>query len=500
MLDFSFSIQRHISGGGLARLRHSVKDFFGSEGAKFQAKVTTIATLKAKVVEKSQGVFQSKSIQRFDEVQDSVSGIMTSVQDIKDFQSTSEEFYKAQRKQQDEILHVLSEVKASTKAKSRWDWAVQDYEAKQELLNPLKGTVKILADRLDQKLIGSCDWILEMEEFQGWLNADNSQLLCVTGRDGVGKSMLLSAVWESLDGATEEEQCAIIFVPCDMIVPGTTGDDSPQALNRIANTLISQLYEYARMDEDQVALLEDCNSVFKNPKERLGAQGKDDQKEKASGKTARLRGKKKDDRLPDLAEGLTSLACIMKKKVFILLDGVDRMSEEDQIELYSQLKDIDNDEDEDWEILTLLSFRSGTKLFGQILDDSEQVMNIEIEKHNRGDIELLLNTELSQIIGWTESQRKEAKDKIVEKAGPIFKYVVQVALPFIKEPFSGSLSKRLESLPAGIGETYSQALQAMSNNYVDLLCTALSFSLFRVDEYPSVKEVRKLFPQVNSAV
>ena len=57
MLEFSFSIQRHISGGGWARLRHAAKDFFGSEGAKFQGKVDTIAALKKKVVEKSQGAY-----------------------------------------------------------------------------------------------------------------------------------------------------------------------------------------------------------------------------------------------------------------------------------------------------------------------------------------------------------------------------------------------------------------------------------------------------------
>lgn len=62
MLDFSFSIKRHISGGFWAKVRNGAKDLVGVEAAKFQAKVETTAALKDKVVKKSQGGYCHRSL------------------------------------------------------------------------------------------------------------------------------------------------------------------------------------------------------------------------------------------------------------------------------------------------------------------------------------------------------------------------------------------------------------------------------------------------------
>jgi hypothetical protein len=69
ILDFRFSVQLHLTGGAVARLRHGFKDFFSAEVGKSQSKIDAIVVLKAKVLQSTKGAFQAKSFQRFDEVQ-----------------------------------------------------------------------------------------------------------------------------------------------------------------------------------------------------------------------------------------------------------------------------------------------------------------------------------------------------------------------------------------------------------------------------------------------
>ena len=184
VLDFSYSIKKHLSGGKLAKLRHGFKDFFGAEASKFQAKIDVIGELKKKVLEATDGAFQGKTFQRFDELQDVMKSMRTNVQDIKDFQKTSEEFYHAQMAQQDEIRQTLEDLKASTRPRTRWDWAKQEFEKNKKLLNPLIDTTSPLDALLARRHDGTCGWLFEDEEYTDWYESDVSNMLCITGEAG----------------------------------------------------------------------------------------------------------------------------------------------------------------------------------------------------------------------------------------------------------------------------------------------------------------------------
>ena len=56
--------------------------------------------------------------------------------------------------------------------------------------------------------------------------------------------------------------------------------------------------------------------------------------------------------------------------------------------------------------------------------------------------------------------------------------MVQVAVSFMQEPFQRPLSDRLNVLPKGISDAYKQFLQGLSGNYLQLLRTALQWTLF----------------------
>lgn len=467
MLDFSFSIQRHLSGSGWAKLRHGFKELFNAEAPKFKAKADKISDQKKKVVEDSEAAFQEKAFQQFGDVQVAVKA---NVEGLKQFQKTSEEFYHAQLTMQEDLQVTLNEIKQSTRPRSRWDWALQDYEKIRKKLDPLPKTEQPLFAALDEQLEGTCAWLPENERYKEWLNSPVASMLCITGREGVGKSVLLASAFVSLDSLVSQHECAMLYLSCNM--PGATevGETSSRSLRRIGNTLIAQILELGTFDEANPAMLEACNKIFSNPKE------------KKTSKT--VKGRKGDESIPELAEALTRLATELSKTVIIVLDDVDSMHADDQGELFDQLQDIFEHNETEVKaagcIKVFLSCCSDSqsKFYQRMISEPSRCPTISLEDVNRGDIESRLDAELNCMSGWSETQKQEAKLAILDKAGPMFKYVVQVAVPFIQEPFQGPLSERLKSLPDGMGETYLQAVRAMPSNYLELLRTALSWTLF----------------------
>ncbi|KAK0306959.1 hypothetical protein LTR82_016190 [Friedmanniomyces endolithicus] len=462
MLDFSFSIRKHLAGGGLAKLRHGFKDFFGAEAGKFQAKVEKIAEQKRKVLEASEGVFQAKTFDKFDELKGTVDLVKTNVQGVRNFQKTSREFYDTQMAQLDEMTRTLNEVKAETKPKTRWDYAAHEFEQNKIKLDPLKSTSEILVGAIHRRHRGTCNWIFENRLYTAWSQVDSRAMLCLTGGDGVGKSMLLAAVWENLDRTLDHASTILLYLSCDGPSAGEIGDDSPQSSTRIASTLIYQLYEVsyelAIADEKDALLLENCNKVFANPKQKKASEA--------------TRQQKKDQSLPGLSEAWSSLSKEIGRNVVLIIDALDRLPEDDQTELYNSFQELVSSQgaldDARPRIAILAACRTGV----------EASPTLDVGHYNQSDIDAKLTAELKGMPGWTEQERNEAKNHIIQRAGSDFKYVIQVAIPFIQQPFQRPLSNRLRDLPEGMGETYSQAISAMPSNYLELLRTALAWTLF----------------------
>ncbi|KAK0260088.1 hypothetical protein LTS09_005423 [Friedmanniomyces endolithicus] len=470
MLDFSFSIRKHLAGGGLAKLRHGFKDFFGAEAGKFQAKVDKIAEQKRKVIEASDGVFQAKTFDKFDDLKGTVDMVKTNVQDVKDFQTTSQEFYFTQMSQFDEMMRTLNEVKAGTKPKTPWDFAVHDYEENRTRLNPLKGASEIPAGAIHRRHRGTCDWIFENRLYTAWNQVESRAMLCLTGGDGVGKSTLLATVWEHLDRTLDHASTILLYLSCDGPSAGEIGDDSPQSSTRIASTLMYQLYEVsyelAMADGNDALLLESCNKIFANPKQKKASEA--------------MRQQKKDQSLPGLSEAWWSLSKEIGKDVVLIIDELDRLPEDDQVELYNSFQELVSTKG------ALDDVRPSIAILAACRTGVEGSPNLDVGHFNQSDIDAKLTAELKGIPGWTEQERDEAKNHILQRAGPDFKYVIQVAIPFIQQPFQRPLSNRLRDLPEGMGETYSQAISAMPSNYLELLRTALAWTLFA----PNDVEVR----------
>jgi hypothetical protein len=184
VLDFSFAIKRHLTAGALTRIKHGFKDFFGLSKAKFEDKLNTVATLKKKILEESQGAFQDKTLTQLHGVSTVLAGIEGTVQHIRDFQDTQRKLHEDAMAKFDVLIKGIDDIKASTKRKTQWDYAVQDFQSFQEALSPLEGSFKVLGDTIDAVYPGTCLWVFEERLYQQWVDVAGNAMLCITGPEG----------------------------------------------------------------------------------------------------------------------------------------------------------------------------------------------------------------------------------------------------------------------------------------------------------------------------
>jgi len=287
-----------------------------------------------------------------------------------------------------------------------------------------------------------------------------SKLLCLSGEQGSGKSVVLATVIEQL-GEGDIGDSTLIYFSCGSTKRGAANKGA-LSVDDVCHTLLYQLYCLAREDEKNVKLLEDCNRVFANPKA------------KSIGKV--ISQSNKDESLPEFVDAFLAIAERLKLCVIIALDEVDSLPPPDQQELASRLKTI-VDPPEYVEMTAssvkiLIGCRSGTDFLSHVPS-----AELDVGYLNKGDMVKKLSDDLRNVPGLTEAEQEEATKAIVEKAGPRFTYIHDIALPFMREPFQRPLSRRLQFLPEGMNNIYNETLRKMGSNYVDLLRTALTWTL-----------------------
>ncbi|EAQ84541.1 hypothetical protein CHGG_08555 [Chaetomium globosum CBS 148.51] len=344
-------------------------------------------------------------------------GIEGTVQHIQDFQDTQRKLHEDAMARFDILIKGLDDIRASTKRKTQWDYAVQDFQTYQEALEPLKGSFRILGDTIDAVYPGTCEWVFENRLYQQWVGATDNAMLCVAGPEGSGKSYVVASIANSITRTPHIGE-ALLYVTCSGSTSGARlGTNQSYTADSICRTLLSQLYDLAVQGEDHVGLLETCNGIFKKAKAAV------------SGLPAHMRSE--GDGLPEFADGFARLAALLQKKLVVVLDGLD----------------------------------------GNTLEDKGP---------GRAS---------------AETEQEAAKEAILEKARSRFLYVRDTAIPFMLEPFQRPLSKRLEALPDGVSDVYKKALSKMSPNYLDLLRTALTWTLLAPDfpGYPHAREIMDAF-------
>jgi hypothetical protein len=184
VLNFSLSVRRHLSAGTLAKVRHGFKDFFGASEAKFRGKLDDIASLKRKILDDSQAIFQDKSLQQLETVKGILSNIEGTVNQIRDFQDTLQKMREEQASQLALMLKKMEDFTAIVKHPTPWDLAIQEFEKNKKLLNPQEETIDALGEAIDRRFPDTCQWIYEQYQYKDWRSSTTNSLICLTGRQG----------------------------------------------------------------------------------------------------------------------------------------------------------------------------------------------------------------------------------------------------------------------------------------------------------------------------
>ncbi|KAI0610129.1 Ank-2 domain-containing protein [Pyrenophora tritici-repentis] len=464
VLNFSFSVHKHLNGGTQAKIRHAVEHSFGIPKAKFQEKLDIVSKFKKEVLETSHRVFQEKSLRQSELVLSAISSIENTVSNIGDFQSTMQDLKDrttATTKAVKEMQKELRETSTNTKAKTPWDMAVDDFKKNNEALKPLNDTSEKLGDAIDLRYPGTCQWIFEQPKYRDW-QVSSKGMLCL---EGSGKSVVLATVVEHLD-LDVEYTSKIFYLSCGLNRDDDSSRVAPTA-DSICNKLLHWLYAFAKQNEQQIEVLKDCNGFFENFRTKTKEEGKDISSKMGLVGTG--------ESGPDFVDTFSSLMQRLDVGVTIALDGLERMPLKDSENLVTRLKSLRD------RMYTKASFRvivtCGLK--NRVHD---MMISLNVGEFNREDMAKMLSEELKSIPGLTQSEFKEATDAIRHKAGSRFAYVRDIGIPFMREPFQRPMSDRLNALPEGMKKVYSTALQVMGPNHAELLRTALMWTLLaRVD-------------------
>lgn len=482
VLDFSFAVKRHLTAGSLTRVKHGLKDFFGASNRKFGEKLETIATLKTKILEESQGVFQDKALTHLEGVSDALSGINKSVRDIRNFQDEQKRLHQEAMDMYASLTQGMLDLKNSTKPKTRWDWAVHDYQTFRETLDPLKGSDTILADTIDSIHPGTCQWIFEHDQFQHWNDIHaKKNMLVVTGEEGTGKSYLIASISQriTLGDGTSRELLYVNSSASSAVDAATALGDTSKTADAIFRTLLYDLYRLAvEGGEKNVATLEACNEVFKNARDQMMSMPNQSQDPKKG--------------LPTFVDGFSQLAALIKRDLVLAIDNINKITldRKNQEYLLRKLRAVSEAifKAGASHVQIVVGCSSSTALY-QDAEAANDCCLMEVAEGNRKDLGLVVTAALKEVPGLSALERVEAKEAILEKAQSSFRYVFTSAIPFMCEPFQRPLSTRLAALPGGLGDNYAQAVRKLSPNYVGLLRSALTWVLLAPKGHLSVREV-----------
>lgn len=435
------------------KIGNFLKDTFGGDLKKFQAKSSTIMDLKAKILQSSKAVFEGRMLGDMGDVKKSLD---TTLDRIKDFSADAAILAEGQSR----ILETLDEYKDFLKPKTRWEWAKATYESNVAHLDPYHGDADMVLTLLRKRQQGTCTWVFEEDVYQTWLNAESSQMLYLTGQGGTGKSIIAAAIFDKLRHTIDQKASTVYvsFTTKDNTVVDL-GDDR---IEKVKSTLLFHTYSLLAVELDNgqsESLLEDANKLFQQLK-------KADQTR--SGATSGS-----EFYLPPFRQTMTSLLKLIKRDLVMVVDGLDQLEKQDQDDINEELETLVKIGDIKIRIMTVCQREAS-------LGDSSMAstLTISVEDNIQNDIVKVLDDTLAAQQGLTAQERKEAKDTVLQKAGSHFAYVSDIAVPFLKQPFRRPYRDHLETLPEGVIDTYRQALAFLQPAYYDLLQTALLWTLY----------------------
>ena len=275
--------------------------------------------------------------------------------------------------------------------------------------------------------------------------------------------VLLSNVIDRLQNELKDSaECSLQYFIC------SAGDDATRLATRIKEQLLHQLYVLS-MSQESADILEKANELivkYLPPAETTG--GSQQKKTAAFG----------------FEDAYPSLARLLKKKIYLIIDALDECSDRKDSRFLRMLQDmLCLSAYPEFGLHIIICSRPEPDVENDLADHPV----IKVEYHNGPDIEHAAKLKLDCLPGLSPAERTLASAAIVKKAKGLFR-CVEPAIEFLKKPLQRPLERALEKLPDGLDNSYQQIFRQTDPEYLDLLKTALHWSILG-QRKPTIAEI-----------
>jgi len=285
--------------------------------------------------------------------------------------------------------------------------------------------------RKGKRVPGTCEWILANPKYTEWAATEGSQLLCVVGTAGIGKTMIASYLVDQIETRAKRSPSTLfLYFFCD------NKDETRKTSKAILRSFLVQL-------------LQQQPSFFKYAKNEYDKMG---------------------DQLRDSFDSLRDIFLAILRdpeasSTFILIDALDECENDSKQEIAEMFRESIEEAPEKQSIKVLITHRpedagdwpledTGLQLridMGTINTDVQKYIDVNVEK-------FLAKTKRFKLKPSTE---KKIREELTGKVGRTFLWISLVLDYVSKSRSLGQLEERLSQLPPDLEAVYERILQTI---------------------------------------
>ncbi|KAI0421746.1 hypothetical protein F5X98DRAFT_389026 [Xylaria grammica] len=272
-----------------------------------------------------------------------------------------------------------------------------------------------------RRLSGSCQWLVEKDSFQQWLNALTSKFFWLQGRPGAGKTMLASHVINHLH--TSGLDCCYFFF--------RNGDEAKDNVNALLRSMAWQMA--ATHPEAFTAILNVTNSWTEPPIDKV-------------------------DHIPVWRRTFAAalLKIRLKRPQYWVIDAVDECKNNAELMFFLRKAQ------EIWPLCILATSRTGVETYLSATNPSMEVIAEDILEGNKLDIASFLNANLHHLPGATPSARQDISDRILQNSRGCFLWVSLVLGELRQVHTTAEINQVLDNNHSDMYALYARILDEMS--------------------------------------
>ncbi len=272
-----------------------------------------------------------------------------------------------------------------------------------------------------QKLSGSCQWLVQKDSFQQWLNALTSKFFWLQGRPGTGKTMLASHVINHLRALSLD--CCYFFF--------TYGDEGKGTVSALLRSMAWQMAVIH--PEAFTTIFNITNSWTESPIDKV-------------------------DHILVWRHVYTAalLKTKLKRPQYWIIDALDECSNSPELMFFLRKAQ------EIWPLCILVTSRTGVEMYLSTTNPSMEVISENILEDNRVDIASFLEANLQHLPGATTTAQQDISDRILRNSRGCFLWVRLVLEELRQVHTAAEIDQVLDNDHSDMNALYARILDEMS--------------------------------------